>query len=81
VYWKPQQAVKVSGKVVGSTIYIYNEKQKEAVDTLKHEYLDCILTRRLVNPLVTLVNTFVKLTENEIYNEKERIVNGLSKLV
>lgn len=81
VHWKPQAHTKMSGEVIGKTIYVYDENQHEAIATLKHEYLDCLLTRRLVNPLVTLVNTFIKLREKEIYMEKERIVTHLLRLI
>ena len=81
VQWKPLPQSKISGKVIGTTIYVYDEDPQEALNTLKHEYLDCLLTRKLVNPLVTLVNTFIKLREKEIYMEKERIVTHLLRLI
>ena len=80
VRWTPRPYVNISGEVIINTIYVYDENVQEAINTLKHEYLDCLLTRKLVNPLVTLVNTLIKIIEKEIYNEKERIVNTLSKL-
>lgn len=81
VRWKPLLQSEISGKVVGKTIYVYDENPREAVNTLKHEYLDCLLTRKLVKPLVTLVNTFIKLREKEIYTEKERIITHLLKVI
>lgn len=81
VRWKPRPLSKISGKVAGDTIYVYDEDPREALNTLKHEYIDCLLTRSLVIPLVTLVNTFVKLREKEIYERKERIVTDLIKLI
>lgn len=79
--WYPQPENKVSGQVVGNTLYIYSETVREAVETLQHEYLDCLLTRKIIEPLITMVNTFIKLKEREIYQEKERIVARLLKLV
>jgi hypothetical protein len=81
VQWKPLSQSTISGKVIGTTVYVYDEDPQEALNTLRHEYLDCLLTRKLVNPLVTLVNTFIKLREKEIYMEKERIVTHLLRLV
>ena len=81
VCWTPQKHSKVSGEVVGNTIYIYDEDPQEAKNTLKHEYLDCLLTRKMIEPLIAIVNTLIKLKEMEIYKAKEQIVSILSKLV
>jgi hypothetical protein len=81
VRWNPYARVGLSGEVVGSTIHIYEEDPLKAIATLRHEYLDCILTRKLVKPLISIVNTFVKLKENEIYMEKERVVHAFSRII
>ena len=81
VCWTPRSHGKVSGEVVGNTIYVYDENLREAKNTIKHEYLDCLLTRNIVEPLIAMVNTFIKLKEGEIYQEKEKIVSTLSKLI
>jgi hypothetical protein len=60
---------------------IYDEDLREAKNTLKHEYLDCLLTRKIVEPLIAIVNTFIKLKEGEVHKEKEQIVSTLSKLI
>ena len=70
-----------SGRVIGSTIYIYDEASEKALRTLEHEYLDCILTRKLINPLVTIINTLIKVQENYVYREKEQIVENLLRLI
>jgi len=81
VCWEPHQEMGISGEVRGLTIYVYEEDQKEALTTLKHEYIDCLLTRKLVLPLIAMVNTFIKLKEKEIYKEKERIITALSGMI
>ena len=81
VCWRPRSHSEVSGEVVGDTVYVYDENGQEAMNTLKHEYLDCLLTRKMVEPLIAMVNTFIKLKEREIYEEKERIVTNLLKLI
>ena len=81
VCWTPLSQSKVSGEVVGNTIYVYDKDPREAKNTLKHEYLDCLLTRKMVQPLIAIVNTLIKLKETEIYQEKEKVVSILSKLV
>ena len=81
VCWTPQSHSKVSGEVVGDTVYVYEENLRQARNTLRHEYLDCLLTRKIVEPLIALINTFIKLKEKEIYKEKEHIVSTLSKMI
>ena len=81
VCWIPRSDMRISGEVKGSVIYVYDQNRKAALRTLRHEYLDCLLTRRVVNPLIAMVNTFIKLREREIYQEKEKIVNVLSDLI
>lgn len=81
VCWTPRSHSKISGEVIGDTVYIYDENAQEAVNTLKHEYLDCLFTRKMIEPLITIVNAFIKLKERDIYKEKERIVANLLKLI
>lgn len=81
LYWRPRSHGEISGEVIGNTIFIYEENLQEAVKTLKHEYLDCLLTRKLVDPLIALINTLIKMRAQEIYKRKERIVDTLSKLI
>ncbi|MCK4477038.1 hypothetical protein KAU88_00715 [Candidatus Bathyarchaeota archaeon] len=79
VRWEPKEHYRISGEVVGNTIYVFDLSTDEALDTLRHEFLDCLITRRIVNPLVSLINTLIKTRENEIYREKEQLINLLSK--
>ena len=81
VCWAPRPDLRISGEVRESMIYVYDQNREEALRTLRHEYLDCLLTRRVVNPLIAMVNAFIKLREREIYQEKEKIVNVLSGLI
>jgi len=81
VQWNPWKRTDLSGEVKGDTIFIYDDNIGKALVTLRHEYLDCLLTRRLVDPLVTMVNALTKIRENEIYRGKERIVNLLSAVI
>ena len=43
-----QQCNGEAWEVIGWVIYVYDEKLKEAVKTLKHEYLDFILTQEII---------------------------------
>jgi hypothetical protein len=79
VSWKPESRGKLSGQVMDGVIYVYDQNLNDAVDTLKHEYLDCVLTQKIVNPLTAIVNIFIEDKTHEVYREKERIVECLVK--
>jgi hypothetical protein len=81
VRWKPQVESRLSGEVVEGIIYVYDEDLREALETLRHEYLDCILTKKIINPLTGIVNIFIEDKTREIYRQKERVVEALSKLL
>ena len=81
VVWAPDPSNPLSGEVKNGIIYVYEEDLEGAVQTLKHELLDYMLTSKLVQPLVSLVNLLIKSKEVEIYKEKEKIVEALSKIL
>jgi hypothetical protein len=81
VVWAPDPSNHLSGEVKNGVVYVYEEGLEEAVRTLKHELLDYVLSSRLVQPLVSLVNLLIKAKEVEIYKEKEKIVEALSKIL
>jgi hypothetical protein len=81
VRWKPQIESSLSGEVAEGIIYVYDEGLRDALETLRHEYLDCILTRKIVNPLTAIVNLLIQDKTREIYRQKERVVEGLSRLL
>lgn len=78
---EPMKENKVLGEVTGDTVLVYSDDREEALRVLKHEYLDCLLSRRLIDPLVAVINVMIKIRENEIYQSKEKIVNLLSNFV
>jgi len=81
VVWAPDPSNPLSGEVKNGVVYVYEEGLEEAVRTLKHELLDYVLSSRLIQPLVSLVNLLIKAKEVEIYKEKEKIVEALSKIL
>jgi len=81
VRWKPHVESRLSGEVVEGIIYVYDEGLRDALETLRHEYLDCILTKKIIDPLTAIVNLFIEDKTREIYRQKERVVEGLSKLL
>jgi hypothetical protein len=81
VVWAPDPSNHLSGEVRNGVVYVYEEDLEGAVRTLKHELIDYVLTSKLIQPLVSLVNLLIKAKEVEIYREKEGIVEALSKIL
>jgi hypothetical protein len=81
VVWTPDPPNSLSGEVRGNIIYIYEVDEEKAIQALKHEVLDLLITSRIVKPLVDLINILIKAREAEIYKEKEEIIETLSKII
>ena len=77
--WDPDGNSKKSGEVIGRTIYIYEEDEAKALDTLKHEFIEYILTYELVAPYKKLVNKLISLFEEEMYERKEKLIEKILK--
>jgi len=81
VVWHPDKTANLSGEVKDDSIYIYEANEEKAIQTLKHELVDYLITSRIVKPLVSLLNILIKAREAEIYKEKEKIVEVFSKII
>jgi hypothetical protein len=81
VCWKPNLNAPVLGEIVDCTIFLYDSNIEAAVSTLKHEYLDFYLSKRLISPLISMLNLFIELKTKEVYLEKERVVDSLLKFI
>jgi hypothetical protein len=81
VVWTPDPSKELSGEVRGNTIYIYEVEEEKAIQALRHEVIDHLITSRIVKPLVDLINLLIKAREAEIYKEKEKVVETLSKII
>jgi len=81
VVWMPVSGSGLSGEVKGNIIYVYECERDRALQTLRHELVDYLITSKIVEPLVGLVNMLIKSREAEIYREKEKLVETFSKLL
>jgi len=79
--WVPDASKRLSGEVKNGVLYIYEGNEERALETLKHELIDYLITSRIVKPLVDLVNLLIRSKESEIYGEKEKIVGVLSRML
>ena len=78
--WTPNNGSK-SGKVTGTTIRIYEAEPTKALDTLRHEFIEYLVTRDLVAPYKRLINKLISLFEEEMYDRKEKLVSRFQDLI
>jgi len=81
VAWMPDVDNGLSGEVRGGVIRIYEVEEDKALQALRHELIDYLITSKIVKPLVDLVNMLIKSREAEIYREKEKLVEMLLRLL
>ena len=77
--WTPGNGSK-SGEVIGTIIRIYESDQNKALDTLRHEFIEHVLTREIIEPYERLINRLISLFGEEIYNRKEKLIERLQEL-
>jgi hypothetical protein len=80
VKWLPNCDGKLSGEVKGNCIYVFEETEKEALSTLRHEFLDYAISN-VVDPYKQVTNKLIALINEEAYRRKERLVEKLSALL
>ena len=81
ISWHPDESSDRHGKVRGNLIRIYDSDVEEALRTLRHEFIDHIITKEVIAPLIELINMQKKLIESMVYERKERIVEHFSELM
>ena len=70
VMWIPEGDLKLSGKVEGNTTFIYEVDEEKAIDALRHEVIDYIISR-MIEPYRAFANKLVELMNKEAYKRKE----------
>ena len=78
--WVPNGDDKLSGEVKGDCIFVYGDTEKEALSTLRHEFLDYAISN-VVEPYKQVTNKLIALINEEDYRRKERLVEKLSTLL
>ena len=81
VKWVLDSGTNLSGEVRGDVIYVHEESEAKALETLKREFIDHSISKELIEPLVEYVNLQKSLMESLIYKRKERLLHKLTKLV
>jgi hypothetical protein len=67
----------LSGEVIGRTIFIYDKDEPDALSTLKHEFLEYVLTNELVKPYKMMINRLISQFEEDNNARKEKLVEKL----
>jgi hypothetical protein len=80
VVWMPSADRGLSGEVRGSTIYVYEAEVKEAVQTLRHELMDYLVSQA-IEPYKEVTNRLIKMINDDAYRKKERVVETLTRLL
>ena len=69
------------GEVREDVIYIYEKDEEKAIETLRHEAIDYLISTKIIKPLINMINLLIKSREREIYLEKEKLIERLTKLI
>jgi hypothetical protein len=80
VSWRPDRLRKMDGEVKGRNIFVYSENPDEAVETLRHEFLDFLISR-LIRSEREITNRLILLLNERAYREKEDLVEKLAGLL
>ena len=80
VVWLPKSDSKKEGEVAGSTIFIYSIDGDDALQTLRHEFVDVVVSSA-IEPYLKLVNVLLSAVSEEAYKKKEMAVETLLRLL
>jgi hypothetical protein len=79
IAWIPKPGAKKEGEVIGNTIYIYSTSADTALQTLRHEFFDLIVSNA-IKPYINLVNALLSVIGEKAYKSKEEAVESLLRL-
>ena len=80
VVWAPRHDSKTEGEVIGQVIYVYSKSLGEALKTLRHEFLDLMISNT-IEPYKQVTNCLIASVNKEAYARKERLVEKLVHLL
>lgn len=85
--WSPTAMHSLSGEVVGDFIIVYEEDIEKALNTLRHEFVDYLVSQailpfeRLSKTYIGMLNVVIKKENDEAYDRKEQVVEALLKIL
>lgn len=80
VKWMPRNDGNLSGEVKGEHIFIYEDEVEVALETLKHEFMDYVVSE-VIEPYMQVTNKLISLLNERAYQQKERLVHKLVGLI
>lgn len=80
VRWIPDINSTKEGEVRGRTVYIYSVSIDEAIETLRHEFLDYLICKT-VEPYQEMVNALLAVLSEKAYRKKEEVVESILKIL
>lgn len=79
VKWMPTTHKPLSGEVRGLEIFVYESDEGEALKTLRHEFVD-FLVSQAIEPYKEIANALIKRANEDVYRAKEKVVEALIRL-
>lgn len=76
----PDPTSRLAGEVKGSKIFIYEDDEKKAVEALRHEFLDYLVSQA-IEPYRFVANGLIRMLNEIAYKKKEKVVEALLKLL
>lgn len=80
VKWVPNNNGNLSGEVKGDCIYVYEEEEKSALETLRHEFLDYAVSQ-VIEPYKEVTNRLISMINEDAYKRKERLIEAICRLL
>lgn len=80
VKWLPRKKLDICGEVREDCIYVYEEEEQKALETVKHEFLDYLVSKT-IEPYQKIANKLIGLINDEAYSRKEKLVEILAALI
>lgn len=80
IVWEPSPDGALCGEVKNNTIYVYDDREEKAVETLRHEFLDYCVSQA-IEPYKEVTNWLIRKINDDAYRRKEKIVAALVKLL
>lgn len=76
VLWIPKTDSAKEGEVIGNRIYIYSINFTDAIETLRHEFFDAMISS-VTTPYLDLINVLLSVISEKAYQKKEDVVESL----
>ena len=78
--WVPNRNSELSGEVKNEIIYVYEEDEEVAKETLKHEVIDYVISQ-VDEPYKEVCNKLISLLNEDAYKRKEKLAEALARLL